>query len=448
MLIEALLTQLQRSPTATRSLLELFRSRGPIVKLGSTLIVTGAAQVQEVLARSQDFIAAPVYAGVIKIEGGPSVLGMDPSPAYHQERNAWLRVIGRPALDRFDRIVREEFSRASLALRDGTVDLLNDLIEPALVRAFGRWYGVDVEAARSDSLSVPPGVPTLAHWLRKVGGLIALGSPAPFGFEPVAVRLGGELSRFLQQEAERQGADLAARRGVIGDLLALNDPLMAQPKHVARSVGVMMLAGTTTVKATLLALHELLLRSARAPDAARLTDLARISEANLFAHAIEALRFRPVFPLLNRYCPCPTTLATGTRHATAVAAGTSLIASPLAAMFDPALVDRPDEFLPGRPPEVYLHFGHETQHPCLGRHIAARALQVALAQVLQHHRFEAPGAPSYDGISVASYAVTHHRRGADHVRTVPDHLGSAAARRQLARAHGPGPDERGAPPAP
>jgi cytochrome P450 len=178
--------------------------------------------------------------------------------------------------------------------------------------------------------------------------------------------------------------------------------LLNEPADIARSVGVMMLAGTTTIKAVTLALHELLSRNLEGARAIRAAQ--RGDEREVFAYAQEALRFRPVFPFLGRYCPTPTVLGEGTPWETKLAAGTGIAISPLRAMFDPEAVLRPHDFIAGRPASVYLHFGHETTHTCIGKHLAAIAMRMLLTRLLAERAMR-PGKLRYDGAAIRSYLL-------------------------------------------
>ena len=87
----------------------------------------------------------------------------------------------------------------------------------------------------------------------------------------------------------------------------------------------------------------------------------------------EALRFRPMLPLLLRDTPRETVIAYGTKEARIVRAGTRVIAPPLAAMFDPEVFPDPQRFDPRRPFECYLHFGYGLRQ-CFGQYIAETVL--------------------------------------------------------------------------
>jgi cytochrome P450 len=126
----------------------------------------------------------------------------------------------------------------------------------------------------------------------------------------------------------------------------------------------------------------------------------------------EALRFRPMLPLLVRDCPRDTIIANGTPRARLVPAGTRVIAPPLAAMFDPEAFPEPSRFQE-RPIESYFHFGFGPRR-CFGKYIA----DIALLEVV-HALMRLPGLArasgkegqvGYEGPAPCSLLVTFEPR--------------------------------------
>jgi cytochrome P450 len=427
MFVDELFVRLTRYPSLLRPGLALMRATKPVAQTGSNFWVFSADAVREVFERSHEFLPGPAYTPRIKITGGPCLLGVDHSQAYDGEQAAlWPglgntdprpitdeyrapapRAIDPPAIAKhFENLVESEYT-AQIAQLPNTGPLdVGALIERVLVRSFARFYGVDADAARSSSLKAQPGLPTLANWLRVVGSLIAMPVPAPWGFEEAGTRLGAEFSAFLVEQAKRT-APATGREFVslLADLRAAG--ALAKPEDAARAVGVMMLAGTTTIKAVTLALHELLLRTGSG-GACAVRAAQRGDQAEVFAYAQEALRFRPVFPFLARVTKSAVVLGEGTEYRTEIPANSQIGISPMSAMFDAKRVRMPQEFIVGRPAEVYLHFGHETHHPCTGRHLAATALRVLLTHLLAERAMR-PGVIKYEGAAIASYVVEQTR---------------------------------------
>ena len=136
----------------------------------------------------------------------------------------------------------------------------------------------------------------------------------------------------------------------------------------------------------------------------------------------EALRFRPVFPFLVRYCPRATQLeSTAPDRRREVAAGSVVNFSPLMAMFDAASVERPETFIPSRPKDVYHLFGGGTR-VCTGEKLVMSMFQPMLRELLRHVpglcELDHPGRFRYDGFAVEHYIVRPPPRSAEFVDSV------------------------------
>ncbi|RZI37624.1 cytochrome P450, partial [Herbaspirillum sp. HC18] len=121
------------------------------------------------------------------------------------------------------------------------------------------------------------------------------------------------------------------------------------------------------------------------------------------------LRFRPMLPLLLRYVPRETILAKGTRDARSIKAGSSVIAGPLAVMFDPDEYELPAKFLGSRPLDSFVHFGFGPR-TCFGKYVADTAM-VEISRV--HLKLPqlalgdgSSGRVAYDGPVADSLTVT------------------------------------------
>jgi cytochrome P450 len=399
---ELIAAYLPRHALLLRTGLGLAREFRPVLRIGNNVFVTSAAAVREVLSREQDFLSGVLYAPKMKL--GPFVLGMDKSERYLAERAALVRALDVKA-ERFSRIVAEEARTAAQALRGGGTDLVARFIEPVMVRAASRFYGVPTAGARSRYVDADEGDATFALWLRKLGAVIGTSSPAPFGLEALALGIADEVLPYLRR-AVAQHRDQTLGRDeptVIGSLLADRDSPL-DDEGIVRSVGGMLTAGATICKAFAHALHALLerpseLRAAAVASRQRDTDRVR-------AYHWEALRFQPVFPLLVRYCARATEIGAHGPHASRVPAGATVIIAPVSAMFDPSVSERPETFRVGRPAQSYLHFG-EGQHRCIGEWLAGAALPAMFSALCELPAWldTAPGRLEYDGPAIGRYHV-------------------------------------------
>ncbi len=107
--------------------------------------------------------------------------------------------------------------------------------------------------------------------------------------------------------------------------------------------------------------------------------------------ALEALRFDPITPAIERVAAAPHVIAAGTGRARAVPAGATVFLAPGAAMRDPRRVAAPERFDPDRSPVAGLHFGLGL-HGCFGREMAEAMLPALLAPLLRRTALRAAGA--------------------------------------------------------
>jgi cytochrome P450 len=216
-------------------------------------------------------------------------------------------------------------------------------------------------------------------------------------------------------------------------LCRTGDPKWLDETWVRRYVtGLLATGGATIVRATTHAIDQLLARPLALGEArvraSRLerdtTVLRRVVPASGEWHTAvvqveasrralrqmvyEALRFRPVLPLLARYCPRQTIIAKGTERARLVPAGAQVIAGPLAAMFDPQVFELPWRYSPTRSLEDYLHFGCGPR-TCFGEHIAdAVVIEIIRSLLLLPGLKRGPGPRGrvrYDGPAARSLVL-------------------------------------------
>jgi cytochrome P450 len=130
---------------------------------------------------------------------------------------------------------------------------------------------------------------------------------------------------------------------------------------------------------------------------ARAAAAARGDDDDALADLIfEALRFRPINPMVVRVAKEDYNLAAGEQHQTLIRNGTVVFALTWSAMFDPRVLDAPEEFRPDRPDYHYLHFA-TGQHACYGRYISQIQVPQILKPLLKLRGLRPAGAPEYDG---------------------------------------------------
>jgi len=110
----------------------------------------------------------------------------------------------------------------------------------------------------------------------------------------------------------------------------------------------------------------------------------------------EALRFRPINPMVVRVTKEDYRLAAGEQHEMLIPRGTTVFALTWSAMFDPRVVEAPEEFRSGRPDYHYLHFATGF-HACFGRHVSRIQIPRILKPLLRRKGLRPAGSPEYDG---------------------------------------------------
>ena len=150
----------------------------------------------------------------------------------------------------------------------------------------------------------------------------------------------------------------------------------------------------TTSQAAIQALLVLFSR----PDAlAKAAAAAKADDDDALARVVfEALRFRPINPMVVRVAKEDYRLAAGEPHQTLIRKGTVVFALTWSAMFDPRVVEAPQEFRPDRPPYHYLHFA-TGRHACYGRYISTIQIPQILKPLLKLDGLRPAGAPTFDG---------------------------------------------------
>lgn len=397
----------------------VLRAVRPAMRVGNVLVVTKAREVREVLERFDDFVLSDsITPGM---PWGPFLMTVDWRGQHDRER-AMLQSAVEPATDLAAiRIIAADVCRSRIGAlaATGRIDVVADLAEPVMVRIFHDYFGV-APLAGDEKL--------MARAMRDLAGIIMVdppvGSQAWLNSRDDMVGLTRQLKEHF--EAEKAGANHASRNSpptLLGRLLRRHDtsgPAWFDEDWIRRYLtGLIATGGATIVRATAQAVDQLLERHDALQRARELSGRLDLAEQGhppdvapcrdaLRQWIYEALRFRPMLPLLVRDCPRDTIIANGTPRARLVPAGTRVIAPPLAAMFDADAFPDPSAFRE-RPIESYFHFGFGPRR-CFGKYIADIVmLEVvhALMRLQGLARAEgSAGQVSYDGPAPCSLVVT------------------------------------------
>ena len=406
---------LTNRPRLLRLIVGVARRRRPVLRIGSSLFVTRAEIVREVLERDDDFSLGPLNAR--KFLTGDFVISMDPGERYQAEKRLILGSLPSGRIQSLETLA-EGAARRVLAQRGGDkrVDVvaLSEAVTAELVETF---WGVPIATASSRVLRAAPGSETLRLWLRKLASALASSSEAPFGAAEIARHCSVEYLAFMRSWVDGVRSGTTASGGALARLARSAPDADTALRNAA---GILVVASAVITKAFAHALQQLLLRPA---ELARAADEARAGRRPELSRALfEALRFNPVFPILVREAPRATVLAAGTPHETLVPAGATVFVSPLAALFDPEAVPEPDRFLAGRSPRLNAQFRSAGdrygvaqggvdllfgggQHRCLGDEIALAVITSMAIPLLAENPQRGERRIRYDGAAAARFEV-------------------------------------------
>jgi cytochrome P450 len=398
----------------------LLRRIRPVFIFKKVLVVTRASEVREVLQRFDDFTLGDfIEPGM---PWGTFLMTVDWRQQHAQERQ-WLQGTVYPTDVANIRAIVDNRCRQQINTANGRIDVVSELLEPVIVDIAKEYFGVPPLAGCTQKM---------AHAMSDLAGVI-MANP-PVGSEPWSRSRASmaDVTNLLLQELSRKTPGLAGSPPISSacDLLTrliqrLRDP--GRPNWFDEDwirrylTGLLATGGATIVRAGAGAIDQILahpdgLEKARAVaiklnQAVHSHAQQRVDElrCELRHFVYEALRFRPMLPLLIRDTPRETVIAYGTKDARIVRAGTRVLAPPLAAMFDSEVFPDPKRFDASRPFESYLHFGFGPRH-CFGQYIAETVLlEIFRSLLVFPHLARATGAKGrlvFDGPVAAGLVVT------------------------------------------
>jgi cytochrome P450 len=374
-----LICYLLSHPFPLRIVFVLIRRLRSIAVFGNLVVVTKHCDVQEVLDRSGDFNVSDVLGP--NMPWGPFMLCLDWQEQHDDERQH-LQDVVRPA--DINAIKRKVAARCSefIAARwkAGELDVV-DLCNDVIIDIIHCYFGVPV---------IDGDKQTMIGILGDVAAFILVKPPTD---SERANRSYAGMTTLTKALTKKVFDRVTRQRQVVGtppgqhtqtdDLLsrlvekrcAGGTPDWLDDDWICRYItGLAATAGGATVRAESHAIDRLLAYPAGLREA---QDLAAKLQSGCDANAelslrhivYEALRFRPMVPLVVRYSPRETILAKGTGRARTVPAGATVIAPAIAGMFDPEVFENPSRFSSNRKLAAYLHFGFG-RHACFGKYIA------------------------------------------------------------------------------
>src|SRR5271166_1746856 len=379
------------------------REDRPILQSPMATLVAQFWDVEEILHREEIFSVSPYLPRMMGVIG-PFVLSQDITPSYDHDISVMRLVVRREDLPRVKEIVSRHAAEVvgELFQGGGPADIVQTLTRKVPVRLADEYYG----------FSAPHDEQMMA-WARSCFREFFINLLDKPEIRAPAVAAGGEMrerldallgercqmrERLAALLGERRASDVEGRDDVMGRLLRLQragDVAGLDDDGVCRTLmGLVIGMVETTSQAAVQALLVLFSMPdvlARAAAAAKADDDDALSDL-----IFEALRFRPINPMVVRVAKEDYRLAAGKPHQTLIRKGTTVFALTWSAMFDPRVLDAPEEFRPDRPDYHYLHFATGL-HACYGRYISRIQIPQILKPLLKLKRLRQTGAPEFDG---------------------------------------------------
>jgi len=337
---------------------------------GITAIATRHADVVDILGREADF--GVVYAPRMEmITGGENFfLGMQDTPRYTRDTSNMRLAMRR---DDVSAIVTPYVERAAagiVAMVPGAIDVPQALTQPVAAGLLDHYFGTP-----------GPSEAAMAEWTTLLFWYLFIDLQADPDLDARATDAAASFRTWMDGHIAARRAE-PPRDDVLGRCLAMGDaglPGMSD-RDIRNNLIGLLIGELPTLSATAnLALDELLGRPrefAAACDAARVGD-----DAMLAAYVFEALRFRPLNPVVYRRAMRDTVIAGGRLRRRKIAKDSIVMASNLSAMFDPLAIPNATAFRIDRPWETYMLWGYG-MHACFGAHINRAVLPALLKPLL------------------------------------------------------------------
>ncbi|MEN3747923.1 cytochrome P450 [Sphingomonas sp. HF-S3] len=370
------------SPTGQRRVFALLRLVQPNLVLnrrtissyennGITALATRRADVIDILSRDDDF--GVVYAPRMKmITGGENFfLGMQDTPRYTRDVSNMRLTMRREDVPVIVTPYVEAKSADIVAMLPGVIDVPQALTQPVAAGLLDRYFGTP-----------GPSEAAIAEWTTLLFWYLFIDLQADPDLDARARVAAADFRAWLDRHIAARRASGEIRDDVLGRCLAMGSadmPGMSDLDIRNNLIGLLIGELPTLSGTANLALDELLNRPepfAGACAAARAGD-----DDLLAAHIFEALRFRPLNPVVYRRAMRDTTIAGGWLRRRRIRKDSIVMASNLSAMFDPLAIPDPARFRTDRPWETYMLWGYG-MHTCFGAHINRAVLPAMLKPLL------------------------------------------------------------------
>ncbi|MDF5707421.1 MAG: cytochrome P450 [Nostoc sp. S4] len=366
------------------------RDRQPIFAAPSFIIVTRYADVMEVFNNDEIF-TIDIFKDKVLRDIGPFLLSMNNSPEYERQKSILRLAFPREDANNFHKIVVEESHKLleKIAASE-TFDLVSQYARLLPALAIRRYLGLEEISPEK-----------IVQWTRPLFRDVFANIPndpqvkqeAAAAHDEAAPLIDNLIARrheYLKKNPQQPAITVLDR---LLTMQAIPATYMSDREISNCLLGFFMGTIDLTAIAIIKAVVDLLKRPtilAAAIEAAK-----QQSDEAIAAYVWEALRFNPPGTGLFRLCKQDYTLAGGTERETHIKAGTLIYSASLAAMHDPAHIDRPTEFRVGRPQQSYLFF-ESGIHTCFGKYFSLVQIPLAVKVLLPLGKLEIAGKMTKD----------------------------------------------------
>jgi cytochrome P450 len=365
----------------------------PVAILFGLVLVAKAKDVRDVLDRMEDFTVADALNR--QMPWGPFLIGIDWPEQHNKERQFLETVVGNhDAAKNSIRSMAKSRCDALLKTTERPFNVVADLCNPVVVDVLHNYFGLPLIGGERQTEDV---VKQTADVLGRVASSVMKSPPLGSEIQIKTLQSIVHMTDAIVDRIETQVRNANSGRlppnskqDILTRLVAeLHSSTQRGERYefldkdwIRRYItGLAVFGGGTITRAATHAIDRLLdkgrvkreqfkiaCESARNIEEGINIDANRITLKKII---YEALRFRPMLPLLVRYTPRETVIGKGSPHARLVPSGRMVLAAPIAAMFDPEEFQSPMKFKIDRCLDHYMHFGPlSSPRHCFGRYVA------------------------------------------------------------------------------
>ncbi|MCR5856684.1 cytochrome P450 [Mesorhizobium sp. J428] len=337
--------------------LKIVRRWWPTVRVGKFVLVTRDADVREILERESEFIT-PYGLEMTEMAGGSNfILGMQDGPDYRKLKKPLLSAFPPAEVDARVRPIAARHAREIVDRATPGFDAIAGLMKIVPVKICREYFGMIVDDEDE-----------FADWSIALSSIFFSDPTASKVTRELAVVAADRMIRAVDRSiaAVREGTALPDTP--LSRMVAMIDQGVLKLEEV-HSVMLGMISGFAPTN--LLAggnCLDVILSKPEAQTAVRVAvgagDIKALDKA-----VLEAMRFKPIWIGPWRYASADLRIAEGTPREKVIPHKSTVMPATLSAMFDPDVVERPDEFDPERPKKTYMVYGHGI-HVCIGIEVA------------------------------------------------------------------------------